>query len=534
MKKSQKLLNLTLITGLALSPLSVSALQKTETVYSNLNSDGTPYKTVVSSHLSWIDDGDIEDDSELKDILNINGEEEFTQKDNKLSWKSIGKDIFYQGKTEKQQPIKTEIKYFLNEEEKTPEEMLGKEGNVRIEFTFQNQLKNIVRVNGINTEIYTPFVTTVGTMIDGNNNKNIKITNGKVISTGTRNMIIGLASPGLYESIGLKELKDLNKITLNYETTSFSMNSIYIVSTPKLLEETDLKIFDQMDALYNNMQELQKNMDKLELGINELEKGTTSLSTGTKELVNGIKNATNALEQLKNGATSLDNGLKQILLSLENAQNELTKMNLGDSLTKLTTLKTQNSNTINTLISKTNMSLEKLTNLYSQNNLSTYEGNDSTLSSIKSTYELIYLLQMNNQAIDTTLTTLKNVNNQLNSLMTTLKQAISTTSKGASSLSNGLTELKAGLNKIYNGSISLNQGANDLNKGANTLKNGASEFNKQGIQKLNRTVKTIKNYTNKIEALLNLSENYKGFTSQNSNTTNFVSTVKSVKVNYKR
>ena len=252
MKKSQKLLNLTLITGLALSPLSVSALQKTETVYSNLNSDGTPYKTVVSSHLSWIDDGDIEDDSELKDILNINGEEEFTQKDNKLSWKSIGKDIFYQGKTEKQQPIKTEIKYFLNEEEKTPEEMLGKEGNVRIEFTFQNQLKNIVRVNGINTEIYTPFVTTVGTMIDGNNNKNIKITNGKVISTGTRNMIIGLASPGLYESIGLKELKDLNKITLNYETTSFSMNSIYIVSTPKLLEETDLKIFDQMDALYNN------------------------------------------------------------------------------------------------------------------------------------------------------------------------------------------------------------------------------------------------------------------------------------------
>lgn len=534
MKKTQKLLNLALITGLTLSPLSVSALQKSETVYSNLNYDGTPSKTVVSSHLSWIDEGNIEDDSELKNILNINGDETFTQNGNKLSWKSLGKDIFYQGNTESSLPIKTEVKYYLNEEEKKVEEILGKEGNIKIELTFQNELQNIVRVNGINTKLYTPFVTTVGTMIDSKNNKNIAINNGKVISTGTRNMVVGIASPGLYESIGLNELKDLNKITITYETTNFSMGSIYIVSTPKLLEENDLSIFSKMDALYNDMQELQKNMDVLEKGIQDLEKGTSKVTSGTSELVAGIKSANDALTKLKTGAISLDNGLKQIIVSLESAEKELNATNINESLKSLSTLKTQNSNTIQLLLKKTNMNIDTLTQLYTQNNLANYQGSDETMLNVKSTYELIYLLQMNNKAIDTTLTTLKEMSEKLNTLVTSLKTALKTAQTGSNQLANGLTELKNGINKLYNGSISLDNGAKELNKGANTLSKGASEFNKLGINKLNNYVKTIKNYTNKMEALINLSEDYKGFTSNNSNNTNFVSTIKSAKITYKR
>lgn len=534
MKKTNKLLNLTLITGLALSPLSVSALQKTENVYSNLNYDGSSYKTVVSNHLSWIEEGDIEDDSELKDILNINGEEKFTQTQNKLSWKSLGKDIFYQGKTEKQQPIKTEIKYYLNEEEQNPEEILGKSGQVKIEFNFQNELKNIVRINGRNTEIYTPFVTTIGTMLDSQNNKNIKITNGKVIGTGSRSMIVGLSSPGLYESMGLNELKDLNKITLTYETTNFSLNSIYIVSTPKLLEETDLKIFDKMDALYNDMQELQKNMDKLEAGISELEKGSSSLKVGSQDLVKGLKSAVSAVTQLKDGSVSLNNGLNQIVTSLETVEKELNKMNLQNSLNSLLTLKAQNTNTITALVQKTNMSIEELTNLYTQNNLVNYTGDNQTLLSIKSTYELIYLLQMNNEAINTTITTLKGLNEKVNALLPTLKNALQQSATGANQLSNGLKELQSGINKLYNGGVSLEKGTTQLYQGANTLNKGANEFNSKGINKLNNYVKTLHNYSNKLEALIKLSEDYKGFTSNNSNSTNFIGVIKPAKITYKK
>jgi len=41
----------------------------------------------------------------------------------------------------------------------------------------------------------------------------IVINNGKVVSTGSRNMVVGLSSPGLYESINY-EIKSLDEITL--------------------------------------------------------------------------------------------------------------------------------------------------------------------------------------------------------------------------------------------------------------------------------------------------------------------------------
>lgn len=534
MKTFEKILNTTLISGLLLSPLSVYAMEKEENVYSNLNTDGSIYKTTVSNHLSWVDNGKVEDDSELLNILNLSGEETFDKKENKLTWNAAGNDIFYQGTTEKELPIKTHIKYYLNDEEKEVNDILGKEGRIKIQITFENTLRNIVKVNGRNSELYTPFVTTIGTMIDSNTNKNISINNGKIVGTGSRNMVIGIASPGLYESLGLEEFKKLNEITITYETTNFSLNSIYIISTPKLLEETDLTIFNKMDSLYNNMQELQKNMNLLESGAKELANGAGTLSNGSNELTAGIKNARDAVEKLRQGSASLDNGLTQIITSLNVAQKELSKVNIESSLKDLTTLKNQNTNTYLALIKKTGMDQTTLANTYKQYDLQNYKGTDEKLQALKSTYELGMLLQANNTAIDTTITTLKDLSTKLNTLLNTLNNALKSAQTGSTQINNGLNELKNGMNKLYNGATTLNKGTKTLQNGADQLSNGASALNKQGIQKLNHYVNTLKNYSDKTEALLELSENYKGFTSQNSNKINFISIVKSQKIVYKR
>ena len=530
--KKKNFINIMLITGLFMSPISVMAMQKSETIYSNLNYDGTPYKTVVSSHLSWLEEKDVEDETELKNILNISGNEKYEQKEKKLSWQSTGKDIFYQGETEKESPIKTKITYYLNNEEKDVEEMLGKEGTVKIQIHFQNDLKNIVKVNGVNTELYTPFVTAVGTMLKSEQNKNITVTNGKVISTGTKNMIVGLASPGLYQSLDLSELKDFDEITITYETTSFSLSNIYIVSTPKLLEETDLSIFQKMDELNSNMKELQKSIDLLEQGTKELENGAYTLTNGSKELMNGLKSAQSAIDTLKNGSLSLDNGLDQIIAALNNVKKELANNQLESSFKNLNVLKTQNQNTMNTLLKKSGMSEANLKATYEKYNLSTYQGEDTTLQNAKSTYEFITLLNANNTAIDTTIKTVNDLMKKTNTLISTLNENLTKISAGSKQITSGLTNLKAGVDKLYNGSYSLYQGTNTLYKGTTTLKNGTQEFNKQGIQKLNRYVNTIKSYSNKMEALVKLSEDYHGFASNNSDNINFVSMIKSAKITY--
>ena len=46
-------------------------------------------------------------------------------------------------------------------------------------------------------------------------------------------MLVALTAPGLYESIGLEDLKSLNNVEINYTTTNFTLNNIYLVATPK-------------------------------------------------------------------------------------------------------------------------------------------------------------------------------------------------------------------------------------------------------------------------------------------------------------
>ena len=105
MRKINKIIGSVLISSIALQPTFVVALEKKETVYANLDYTGTPYKTTVNNHL-YVDNSEkIEDETELKDILNINGDEKFELNDNKILWESTGKDIFYQGTTDKELPL---------------------------------------------------------------------------------------------------------------------------------------------------------------------------------------------------------------------------------------------------------------------------------------------------------------------------------------------------------------------------------------------------------------------------------------------
>ena len=94
------MMNKKLITGvIALSiivtPFQAFAMTKEESVYSNLNSDGTRFKTVVTNHLSEMENTEIEDTTELKKILNINGKEIFTLENHKLTWSYKGNDILF-------------------------------------------------------------------------------------------------------------------------------------------------------------------------------------------------------------------------------------------------------------------------------------------------------------------------------------------------------------------------------------------------------------------------------------------------------
>ena len=50
------------------------------------------------------------------------------------------------------------------------------------------------------------------------------------------------------------------------ETTKFELPSIYSVITPKVIESSDLEVFNKLDFLYSSMDLLKSSMDTIEEG----------------------------------------------------------------------------------------------------------------------------------------------------------------------------------------------------------------------------------------------------------------------------
>lgn len=526
MKKTIRLLLISLI----LIPFNTFALSKKETVYSNLDYDGKVTNTIVTNHIYNKDTGTLEDETELTDILNINGKEKFEINDKKLTWQLSGKDIFYRGNTSKVLPVDTKITYYLNDKEMNVLDMVGKEGKVTIELVFKNNVSNLVKVNGKLETLYTPFVVSVGTMLSSDDT-NINITNGKVINTGTKNMLVGISSPGLYESMNIDSLKDLDKITITYDTTNFKLNNIYIVSTPKLLEESDLDIFDKMNSLSSSVYTLKENMDLIESSTKELENGVDTLSIGSNTITTNLKSVLEALKQIEDGSVKLDDGLKLTIKKLKSASEMLKNSDLEGSLANITLLKNKNTEIINKL-QIANSSIESI---YTEYNLNIVDINTlpDNLQTVKKTYEsnigLIELLNKNNEAHDLTIQNLTSISSNINTLITELSNGLILLENGSNELSNGLTTLRKGVNELYLGMEELNSGINKLNQGTKKLSSGITEFNNKGINTLYNYSIKIKTYSNKAEALINLSKEYKGYTSNNSDNTLFISVVKSAK-----
>jgi len=512
----------------SLLPMNVLALDKSENIYVNLDNSGKPYQTIINSHIHNTSFGELKDTTNLKNILNINGKETFELDNQNLTWNAFGNDIIYRGTSEKELPIKVDIKYYLDDEEKKIDDIIGQSGKVKIKINFTNDMYFKSK------DMYAPFVVTVGTILD-NTNKNIEVTNGKVINTGTKNLLFSISAPGLYESTDIKEFKELNEITITYETTSFKLSDIYMIAKPKLLDENDLNVFDKMGELNSSINLIQENMDKIEQGSKALKKGTDALLSGSSEITNSLKEVSIAISKLQSGSIKLDDSLKEVISAITKAQDTLQNKDIEGSISQLVYLKDLNKSAIENL-TKTNETLKPMYEQYIDYsqidliNLGLNENQIKEILTLKQTYEgntnLISLLQANNEALTKMITSLTELSKEMNSLLTLLKEALIQIEQGEQSLSDGISKLKSGIDKLYNGSISLNKGIKTLGNGINTLNSGIIELNDRGINTLSSMTNRYYNGSRKIEKWLKLKNEFKGFGSDNANDTTFIYKVK--------
>lgn len=280
---------------------SVDDTTKDETVYVISDSKGKPGKVIVEE---WLKNRDgaatIEDVSDLDDITNVKGDETFAQNGDLLTWQADGKDIFYQGTTDKKVPISQTVTYYLDGKEIEPEELAGKSGKVTIRFDYENHEKTTVEKDGKSIEVYVPFTVMTG-MVVSDDFQNIEVTNGKVISDGKNNVVVGMAMPGLHESLRQgdqdfdNDIKFPDYVEVSADVTDFSLEMTASVAMSGLLSDMNLSELD---------------LSELEDAANDLSDGSEQLEDGSKQMKDGLGTLKDSMDDFKSGASDLSSGIK--------------------------------------------------------------------------------------------------------------------------------------------------------------------------------------------------------------------------------
>lgn len=294
---------------------------KEETVYLFADSEGKVTSTIVSG---WLKNPDGEktltDITDLSDLVNVKGDETYQKDGENYIWQADGHDIYYQGTTKKAAPVTEKITYYLDGAQISPKELAGKSGHVKIRFDYENNQTVQAKVRGKEEEIHVPFAVVTGIILN-DHFRNITVENGRLVSDGKNNIVVGFALPGLRESLKLDEEKekepDLGKevkvpdyVEVSADVADFALDMTLTVAA----SSSDLSFEDALDFsdLDDKIDVLTDSSAKLKDGATELADGITTLKDSMGEFSDGVASLKDGIADYTDGAGKLGDGIAEV------------------------------------------------------------------------------------------------------------------------------------------------------------------------------------------------------------------------------
>lgn len=290
--------------------------EKTETVYSVLNSDGSISDTIVSS---WLHDEDginnIKETLNLTDVKNIKSNEKPSKDGNTYTWNAKGNDVYYEGTATKQLPVSVKIRYELDGQEISANDIQGKSGHLKLTISFTNNYSEVKNINGKSIVVHPSYLA--GGMLNMSTGKfsNVKCESGKIVNDGTNEMLAFANIPGLNETLRSAGLDKVNNqlgisddVTVEADVNDFDLGSIMVGMTNEIDLASELGDIGSVSELTDGIDQLIEADDQLIDGSKQLYDGTTQL----KEQAAPLTGSSDQVRQLSSGAIQLNDGVKAL------------------------------------------------------------------------------------------------------------------------------------------------------------------------------------------------------------------------------
>ena len=310
---SKKIISVLLAMTLALGCCSALAENtKHERVYIVAATDGTVKSVTDNIRLENADGLDeIVDRTLLTAIQNVGGKEAFTLDGETLTWQAQGKDITYEGTSDKTPAILPVVTLTLDGEEITVDSLKDKTGDAVLTVAYQT-----------NEPLPALAVTVLPLPEEGITD--LRLGNAAALTVLGRQVLVGWAVPGMDE-----ELKLPTSFSAAFHADHAELNWLLTLTTSDPIDAACKELDDRIDLdLHTELDEAKALLTALQSGealpetsgktkdivpkINELNDGLTQLNDGAETLANGAAQLSDGASALKDGAAQLNTGAAEL------------------------------------------------------------------------------------------------------------------------------------------------------------------------------------------------------------------------------
>ena len=264
---------------------------KHERVFVVAAADGTVRTITDSVRLENADGLDeIIDQTILADIRNVGGRETFTLDGETLTWKANGKDIAYQGTSDKAPALLPVVTLTLDGADISFADLKDRTGDAVLTVSYQQQAA-------------LPVLAVTVLPLPEKGMTGLKLENAAVLSEMGRQVLVGWAVPGADEKLNLPA-----SFTASFHADHADLNWMMTFSTSDPVDTVCRELDERIDP------DIHTEMDEVKLLLKAMQNGEALPETTgkSKDIVSKVNDLNNGLTQLNEGASSLADGAAQL------------------------------------------------------------------------------------------------------------------------------------------------------------------------------------------------------------------------------
>lgn len=469
----------------------------------------------------------------LTNIENVDGDETFTLDGETLTWKANGKDITYQGTSDKLPAILPAVKITLDGQEVTARQLKDMTGEAVLTVSYQ-----------MNQQV--PAIAVSLLPLPQTGVSDLKLTNATMLNEMGMQVLVGWAVPGVDAKVGIALPETFtasfhaDHVDLNWMmtvTTSDPIDSVFQRVDGKIDLDAH-KVLDELTALLTAVKEgqtlpvlenekaneLVAKLNELNDGIAQLNDGAVQLADGSKQLADGASALSDGMSQAAEGTAALNAGLGQLtdnneLLNsgasqifdaiLATANEQLAASGLDQAGITLPALTQENyaeqldgaleklspeavDEMVNRKVleivlekAKMNMTVEEYEAAVAEKKINVVQ--QGVIKGFEQAARASEEVQQKMALAQTAYDSLKGLKDQLDQL-SQFVSGVKAYTDGVAQAATGSDQLNAGMAQLKDGAAQLSDGAAQLRDGANTLQSTGTQTLKDTLANAEKTV----------------------------------------------